>query len=206
MKKASRLLLALLVLPFLIPLVKATNNTIGGSLPAGSANIGTVNGSTVTVVGIGGAAIPINATLSAETTKVIGTVNISAAQTLATVTTVSAVTAITNALPAGTNALGSVYAPALATITRSSITLTAAASTVVMVADANRKSFECTALPTNSDYMACDWTLGAASTSTIIIPAGGNYSSTVGGTQTAALNCWPNSGSTLVIRCNSYAP
>ena len=46
--------------------------------------------------------------LTAETTKVIGTVNIAAAQTLATVTTVGAVTAITNALPAGTNNIGDV--------------------------------------------------------------------------------------------------
>jgi len=38
----------------------------------------------------------------------IGTVNLSAAQTLATVTTVDAVTAITNALPAGTNNIGDV--------------------------------------------------------------------------------------------------
>jgi hypothetical protein len=43
------------------------------------------------------------ATLDAETTKVIGTINIASAQTLATVT---AVTAITNALPAGSNLLG----------------------------------------------------------------------------------------------------
>lgn len=48
--------------------------------------------------------------LTAETTKVIGTVNIAAAQTLATVTTVGAVTAITNALPAGTNAIGKLAA------------------------------------------------------------------------------------------------
>lgn len=53
-------------------------------------------------------AFAVNSTLSAETTKVIGTVNIAAAQTLATVTTVSAVTAISNALPAGTNLLGKV--------------------------------------------------------------------------------------------------
>lgn len=49
----------------------------------------------------------VNATLGAETTKVIGTVNLSADQTLATVT---AVTAITNALPAGTNAIGKLSA------------------------------------------------------------------------------------------------
>lgn len=46
--------------------------------------------------------------LTAETTKVIGTVNIAALQTLATVSTVTAVTAITNALPAGSNKLGTV--------------------------------------------------------------------------------------------------
>ena len=40
----------------------------------------------------------------------IGAVNIAAAQTLATVTTVGAVTSITNALPAGTNAIGKLAA------------------------------------------------------------------------------------------------
>jgi len=50
------------------------------------------------------------ATLGAETTKVIGTINIAAAQTLTTVTTVGAVTAISNALPAGTNAIGKLSA------------------------------------------------------------------------------------------------
>lgn len=54
--------------------------------------------------------VTANATLAAETTKVIGTVNIAAAQTLATVTTVGAVTAITNALPAGTNGIGKLTA------------------------------------------------------------------------------------------------
>ena len=52
----------------------------------------------------------VNATLGAETTKVIGTVNIAAAQTLATVTTVgtvSAVTAISNALPLARTQLAS---------------------------------------------------------------------------------------------------
>ena len=44
----------------------------------------------------------VNATLGVETTKVIGTVNISAAQTIA------AVTAITNALPVGANSIGTV--------------------------------------------------------------------------------------------------
>lgn len=47
------------------------------------------------------------ATLAAETTKVIGTVNLAAAQTLA------ALTAITNALPAGSNSIGTTPGPAL---------------------------------------------------------------------------------------------
>lgn len=49
-------------------------------------------------------AFSVNATLAAETTKVIGTVNISAGQTIA------AVTAISNALPAGSNVIGHVIA------------------------------------------------------------------------------------------------
>lgn len=59
----------------------------GESLPAGTNAIGT---------------------LAANTGVTIGAVEIAAAQTLATVTTVGAVTAITNALPAGTNNIGDV--------------------------------------------------------------------------------------------------
>lgn len=59
------------------------------------------------VTNAGTFAVQAATTLAAETTKVIGTVNIAAAQTLATVT---AVTAITNALPAGTNAIGKLAA------------------------------------------------------------------------------------------------
>lgn len=68
----------------------------------------TDNGGSLTVDN--GGTFAVQATLAAETTKVIGTVNIAAAQTVATVTTVSAVTAITNALPAGTNAIGKLAA------------------------------------------------------------------------------------------------
>ena len=46
----------------------------------------------------------------------IGTVNIAAAQTLATVTTVGAVTAITNALPTGANTIGAVNIAAAQTL------------------------------------------------------------------------------------------
>lgn len=69
---------------------------------------GTASNLNATVVGTGTFAVQAASTLTAETTKVIGTVNIAAAQTLATVTTVGAVTAITNALPAGTNVIGHV--------------------------------------------------------------------------------------------------
>lgn len=98
------------------------------ALPANqSVNVSQINGVTTLmgngVTGTGSqrvtiasdnTAFAVNSTLSAETTKVIGTVNIASAQTLATVTTVTtvstvtAVTAISNALPAGTNTLGQV--------------------------------------------------------------------------------------------------
>lgn len=48
----------------------------------------------------------VQATLTAETTKVIGTVNIAAAQTLATVTTVSTVTSITNQVDTNLKQIG----------------------------------------------------------------------------------------------------
>lgn len=88
-----------------------TNGTGVVGLNAGTALIGKVGIDQVTananeVVTKTGSVTA--ATLSAETTKVIGTVNIAAAQTLATVTTVGAVTAITNALPVGTNNIGDV--------------------------------------------------------------------------------------------------
>jgi hypothetical protein len=82
-----------------VTLVSTTN-----PLPVGDA------GGSLTVDNAGTFAVQAAATLAAETTKVIGTVNIAAAQTLATVTTVGAVTAITNALPAGTNAIGKLSA------------------------------------------------------------------------------------------------
>lgn len=71
----------------------------------------TMLASTPVVIASNQTAIPVsgtvsaNATLSAETTKVIGTINISAEQTIGTV---SSVTAIVNALPAGTNSIGQV--------------------------------------------------------------------------------------------------
>ncbi|MFZ2541119.1 MAG: hypothetical protein WAW75_05015 [Gallionella sp.] len=68
----------------------------------------TLDGETVTVAShavTNAGTFAVQAALNAETTKVIGTVNIAAAQTLATVTTL---TGITNALPAGTNLLGKV--------------------------------------------------------------------------------------------------
>lgn len=70
----------------------------------------TDNAGSLTVDNGGTFAVQAAATLAAETTKVIGTVNIAATQTLATVTTVGAVTAITNALPAGTNGIGKLTA------------------------------------------------------------------------------------------------
>jgi hypothetical protein len=82
------------------------------------------NGSSLTVDN--GGTFAVQATLAAETTKVIGTVNVASAQTLATVTTVGAVTAITNALPAGTNNIGDVDV----------LSLPASTNTIEVVGDA----------------------------------------------------------------------
>ncbi len=76
MKKASRIILALAILPFLVEIVRAATGFIGQ--------------------------IVQSVQLAAETTKVIGTVNVSAGQTIA------AVTAITSALPAGSAIIGNV--------------------------------------------------------------------------------------------------
>lgn len=87
--------------------IQTNNKQINGVVPLmGNGVTGT--GSQRVTIASDNTAFSVNATLSAETTKVIGTVNISAAQTIATVTTVGAVTAITNPLPAGTNLLGKV--------------------------------------------------------------------------------------------------
>lgn len=97
----------------------AADAPVGGGVEAGSLRVTLASDSTgVVSVDDNGAALTVDnagtfavqATLAAETTKVIGTVNVAAAQTLATVTTVSAVTAITNALPTGTNAIGKLAA------------------------------------------------------------------------------------------------
>lgn len=82
----------------------------------GAAILLTATGLTSFAITSGQAVQNVVATLAAETTKVIGTVNIAAGQTLGTVTTVTAVTAITNALPAGTNAIGKLAANSGVTI------------------------------------------------------------------------------------------
>lgn len=76
-----------------------TATLVSGSnpLPVGD------NGGSITVDNGGTFAVQAAATLAAETTKVIGTVNLSAAQTLATVTTVGTVTAVTNVATIGTS-------------------------------------------------------------------------------------------------------
>lgn len=89
-----------------------TLGTITNALPTGSNVIGHIiadTGSTTAVTG--------NVTVTQGTsTNLKADVTIAAAQTLATVTTVGAVTAITNALPAGTNGIGKLTANSGVTI------------------------------------------------------------------------------------------
>jgi len=82
---------------------------IGAGTEAAAVRVTLATDSTgVVSVDDNGGSLTVDATLAAETTKVIGTINVAAAQTLATVTTVGAVTSITNALPAGDNNIGNV--------------------------------------------------------------------------------------------------
>jgi hypothetical protein len=81
----------------------AGNALLGQKTTANSIPVALASDATLPVTNAG--TFVVQATLAAETTKVIGTINIAAAQTIATVT---AVTGITNALPAGTNLLGKV--------------------------------------------------------------------------------------------------
>ena len=83
----------------------AAVTAITNALPTGANTIGAISNASFAVTNAG--TFAAQATLAAETTKVIGTVNLSAAQTLA------AVTAITNALPAGTNSIGTVQPPTI---------------------------------------------------------------------------------------------
>lgn len=139
--------------PSTAPTSAGMSVSIGTALPAGAAVIGAltanqsinnaqINGVTPLmgngVTGTGSqrvtiasdnTAFAVNATLSAETTKVIGTINISAAQTIATVT---AVTAITNALPAGTNLLGKVGVDQTTPGTTNAISLAQIGATTVV--------------------------------------------------------------------------
>jgi hypothetical protein len=75
-----------------------------------------------------GGTFAVQATLAAETTKVIGTINIAAAQTIATVT---AVTAITNALPVGSNVIGKVSIDQATPGTTNLVALTAETTKVI---------------------------------------------------------------------------
>ena len=153
-----------------------------------------VSGSTIAVTNVSGQ--NLNVTLSAMPALVTGSANIG--------TVNGSTLAIVNVQ--GSTLAVYASAPTLTTITRSSMTVAACpTSTQIMASDSNRKSFELTTLPSNTDFMVCDWTLAAASTSTVILSPGSNYSSTSAGIQTAALNCCSNSGS-QVIRGNSYAP
>lgn len=98
-----------------VAVTNAGITTIAGAVAGTEMQVDVLTMPTVTVnshavTNAGTFAVQAAATLAAETTKVIGTVNIAAAQTLATVTTVGAVTGITNALPAGTNAIGKLAA------------------------------------------------------------------------------------------------
>lgn len=89
---------------------------VNAALPAGTNAIGKLAANSGVIIGDVNlvSAIPAGTNgigkLTTNTGVTIGAVEIAAAQTLSTVTTVGAVTSITNALPAGTNAIGKLSA------------------------------------------------------------------------------------------------
>ncbi len=106
---------------------------------------------------------PLPAVLKAETTKVIGTVNIAAAQTLATVTTVGAVTAITNALPTGSNVIG-----------KTSIDQTTPGTTNLVALTAETTKVIGTVNIAAAQTLATVTTVGAVTAITNALPTGSN--------------------------------
>lgn len=120
-------------------------------------------GSSPVVIASDQASIPVAATLNAETTKVIGTINIASAQTIA------AVTAITNALPAGSNVIGHVITDtnsttavtgtvatsevAPTTVFNGKTSVTTAGTRVVLAASTPVKSVTIKALSTNTGFI-----------------------------------------------------
>jgi len=95
-----------------------STNASGQLVVVGAGTAGSGSGGVLSVQGVAsGVSLPVTATIAASQTIAVtqatasslnATVSIAAAQTLATVTTVGAVTAITNALPAGSNLIGQV--------------------------------------------------------------------------------------------------
>lgn len=92
----------------------------------------------------------------------------------------------------------------VAGITRSSVTITAGLSRQFFAADANRKDFSVTSLPTNTDYVIGRWGGPAVSTDTIIINPGETWTPAIS-VSTLSLHFIANSSS-QVLRGTSYAP
>lgn len=191
-----------------------SNDSPSGVISAGSNNIGTVNGSTVAVSGQfltspptlasgatqqlmmdnkGNTLVNVNVALPAGG-NTIGAVNIAAAQTLATVTTVGAVTAITNALPAGTNSIGTVLSPASSapTVTKVGATTTSAQ---LIAANATRKGIEIDCDCANTDSVAINFGAGAAVyASHKIMPPCSSFAPAPGVIITSAIQIISNTG------------
>ena len=158
------------------------------ALTAGAAAIGSITNTSFAVTNAGTFPVQSAATLSAETTKVIGTVNLSAAQTLA------AVTAITNALPAGTNIIGSVKLT-----DGTSSAAFKAASTAPVAAD---PALVVALSPNGNSFVTPDVTVAATLTAlndAVLVPMAGRSTATIelpasGWTGTVAFEVQVSSG------------
>lgn len=157
MKKASRIFLALIIVPFLVPMARSATSFIGkitqtvdnaGTFPVqvnGSGAVATTSTSTIVTNG-GTFAVQAAATLATETTKVIGTINVSAGQTIA----------VTNA---GTFLVQTAGQVAVPTIAKVGATTTSAQ---LIAANSTRKFIEVDCDCANTDGVAINFGAGAA--------------------------------------------
>lgn len=211
MKKATRVLLALLVLPLLVEFVKANTNFAGGGVTITGTPTFTVAASTVAVTNVNGQSLNVAATLSAETTKVIGTVNVSAGQSIATTNAGTFAVQNNAATPAGTNNIG--------TVTGSTITVSGmpkcggvpvqtavgctTSSAQLIAGNANRCGLEidADAAPDNTDKVFLNYGSVSATNSMKRLELGASWQPPV--ISTVAVQCLAKSG-TQNVRVVEY--
>ncbi len=154
MKKASRILLAVLFIPLMVGIVSAASTYVGQLTQAVSGTFwqatqpvsGTFWQATQAVSNGGTFAVQAAAVLAAETTKIIGTVNVASGQTIA----------VTNT---GTFAVQTAASVSIPTVAKVAATTTTGQ---LIAANATRKGIEVDCDCANTDSVAINWGASAA--------------------------------------------